>query len=121
MNVLGYINNKLSEIINYEFGMWTSEKLVFPYWVGEYQELGFNTEQQKQEYSFTLTGTTNGTWLDLENDKKKIKQLFADHTAMIEVGHGVAVYFNTALQIPSEDETIKRMQIILTIHEWGLI
>ena len=48
MSVLGYIDKKLSEIINYELGMWTDTTLVFPYWVGEYQEVSLNTEQQKQ-------------------------------------------------------------------------
>ena len=121
MSVLGYIDKKLSEIVNYELGKWTGTKLVFPYWVGEYQEVGFNAEQQCQEYSFTLTGTNNGTLNELEKDKEKIKKLLADHTAIIEDGRGVAIYWNTALHIPSEDERINRMQIILTIHEWGLI
>lgn len=118
--ILSYLNTQLSNIINYEFGMWTDTVIDFPFWVGEIQEVHLNTEQYKQEYSFTLTGTTNSSWADLEADKAKIKALFADHTA-IDDGKGIAIYYDTALQIPSEDETIKRMQIILTIHEWGLV
>lgn len=120
MNVFGYLNTLLSTIINYEFGTWESD-LVFPFWVGEYQELPFNYEQQKSEYSFTLTGTTKGTYKELEEDKAKIKALLSEHTAIIEEAHGVAIYYDGAIQIPSEDAQIKRMQITLTIQEWGLI
>lgn len=118
MTFLEYINNQLSNIINYELGLWTSE-LKFPYWVGEYQEIDYQSEQEYHEYSFSLIGTTKGTWKQLEEDKAKIRTLFSNHTALVEQGHSIAIFYDNALMIPSEDEQIRRMQINLTIQEWG--
>lgn len=118
MTLLGYIDKKLSNIINYELGLWTQE-LKFPFWVGEYQETVYSHELGYHEYTFILTGTARGTWKQLEEDKNKIRNLFSNHTALIEKGHSVAVFFDTAFMLPSEDEQTKRMLINLTIKEWG--
>ena len=116
--MLKHINEQLSSIINYEFGQWNSD-IKFPFWVGEYQEVYYSYEQEYKEYSFTLTGTNRGTWSRLEEDKKKIQKLFANHTAVLEDGNSVAVFYETAYMIPSEDAEIRRMQIQLNVKEWG--
>ena len=116
MNWLGYIDSKLSEIINYQFDTWNGD-LVFPFWVGEYQEVYYIYEQGYHEYSFTLTGTTKGTYAELEADRQKIEKLFSNHVSNIE-GKGIAIFYDNTLMIPSVDEQIKRMEIELTVKEW---
>lgn len=119
MSFLNYIATNLSNIVNYELGLWT-QKLLFPYWVGEYQEVNYSHEQGYHEYSFVLTGTTKGTWKQLEEDREKIRNLFTHHATLIEEGHSIAIFYINSLMIPSEDEQIKRMQINLTIKEWRI-
>lgn len=115
--MLKYLNEQLSSIINYELGQWNG-KIAFPFWVGEYQEIYYSYEQEYKEYAFTLTGTNRGTWSQLEEDKNKIQKLFANNTAVLEDGSSVAVFYETAYMIPSEDAEIRRMQIQLNVKEW---
>lgn len=113
----GYLDNLFSTVINYELGEWTRE-LVFPYWVGEYQETYYSHELHYHEYAFTLTGTTKGTIKQLEEDKEKILKLFSSYSTSIEKGHSIGVFYDTSFLLPSEDLQIRRMQINLTIKEW---
>ena len=117
MNWLGYINEQMTSIIDYQFNYWNGE-LTFPYWVGEYQETEYDFDIGYHEYSFTLTGTSNTTYATLEKDKEKIIDLFKNHTSNIEKGHSIAIFYDNSLMIPSQDESIKRMEIHLTVKEW---
>lgn len=118
MTFLGYMDKQLSSIINYELGMW-SGPLKFPFWIGEYQETNYLYEQEYHEYSFTMMGTTKGTWAQLEADRDKIVNLLSNHGGLVKQGHSIAIFYDGAMMIPSQDETIKRMQINFTIKEWG--
>lgn len=116
--MLEHINDLLSNIINYELDLWTQD-IDFPYWVGSYQEIEYDYEQEYQEYDFTLTGTNRGTLDALIEDKDKIKTLFKNHKAVLLNGHSVAIFYERGDMIPSEDEKIKRMEVHLNIKEWG--
>lgn len=119
--VLSLIDKKLNEIgINYEFGVWTSE-VVYPYFVGSYTESPSTTEDGMQETAFLLDGFTTGTWFDLEKAKSKIENCFSNFTAILENQSGVAVYYENALNVPTGDANLKRIQINLTIKEWSVI
>lgn len=117
IEALQFITQQLIQI-NYEFGQWTSHPVPYPYWVGEYNELESINEDGMQETTFILTGTTRNSWLELENDKKKIEQLFKDKTAILSNGNGIAVFYVNALLVPVDDAELKRMQINLQIKEW---
>ena len=114
---LKYINQALSGVVNYEFGEWNSE-ITYPYWVGEYSEQGALDEDGMNETTFMITGTTRGAWLDLENDKNKIKKALHDKIAILPNSNGLAVFFMNTLIVPVEDMELKRMQINLQIKEW---
>lgn len=113
---LKFISEQLNSIISYEFGQWSGD-LVYPYWVGEYSEVGIANEDGMCETTFILTGTTRGTWLDLENDKEKIKNLFKDKIAILDK-NGIAIFYENGLIIPIDDMELKRMQINLQVKEW---
>lgn len=114
---LRFIKEQL-ELINYEFGQWTSTPVPYPYWVGEYNEIESVNEDGLQETTFILTGTTRGSWLELEQDKEKIEQLFKDKIAILPNDNGIAIFYMNSLIVPVDDMELKRMQINLQIKEW---
>lgn len=116
--VLKFINDRLTDnSINYEFGEWTSP-IIYPYFVGEYSDLGSDTEDGLCESDFTLNGFTRGMWLDLENAREAIEELFSDCTTILENGSGVDISYSGCLIIPTGDSELKRIQINLKIKEW---
>lgn len=119
-DVLAYINHQLTTAgINYEFGEWTSD-VVYPYFVGEYQEQPATTEDGLQEATFILNGFSRSSWAALEEAKAKIENLFTYNASILENGSGVDVSYSGSLVIPTGDAELKRMQINLSIKEWRL-
>ena len=115
---LAYINTALTNAhINYEFMEWTSD-LVYPYFVGEYSEPEPMNEDGMQESTFMITGTTDGTWLSLEEAKAIIERELCNKTAILSNGNGIAVSYSGSLVVPTGNERMKRMQINLLIKEW---
>ena len=115
---LAYINNILtSSGINYEFMEWTSD-FVYPYFVGEYSEPEPMNEDGMQESTFMITGTTDGSWLDLEQAKETIEKELCNRTAILPNGNGLAVLYFGSLVVPTGNERMKRIQINLLIKEW---
>lgn len=106
--------------INYEFATWT-KALVYPYFVGEYQETEPMTEDGLQESTFILTGFTRGKWLELEEAKETIENYFnatSGRVVIAESGSAVAIFYASSLIIPTEDAELKKIQINLNIKEW---
>lgn len=115
---LAFINDILTEAdINYEFMEWTSD-VVYPYWVGEYTESEPLNEDGMQESTFMITGTTNGSWLSLEEAKATIESNLCNQTVILPNGNGLAVFYSGSLVVPTGNEKMKRMQINLLIKEW---
>ena len=120
IEALEYLNNQLSDLgIPYEFMEWNSD-LQFPFFIGEYTETEPVNEDGYLESTMILTGTTNTSFLDLENVKETIRNHFTAEgkETILESGSGLAVSYAGAFAIPSEDETIHRLQINLRIPEW---
>ena len=118
IEALKFINNKLIESgINYEFMQWTND-VVYPYFVGEYQEAESLNEDGLQETTFILNGFSKGSWFDLEQAKETIEKTFANATAILPNGNGIAVFYSNSLVIPTGDAELKRIQINLAINEW---
>lgn len=118
IEALKFINNKLIENgINYEFMQWTND-VVYPYFVGEYQEAESLNEDGLQETTFILNGFSKGSWFDLEQAKETIEKTFSNATAILPNGNGIAVFYSNSLVIPTGDAELKRIQINLAINEW---
>ncbi len=120
---LNIISDSMQSLgINYEFGAWTSE-VVYPYYVGEYQETPSLNEDGMQETTFILTGFARGKWLELEEEKEKIKNYFPKvegKTVIADNGSAVAVFYESSSIIPTGDAELKKIQINLTIKEWSV-
>ena len=118
LETLSYINNLLTVSgINYSFARWNSE-IVNPYWVGEYSEIDSPNEDGMTESDFILTGTSEDSWVGLQSEKEAIERLMRNRTTVLDSGIGVSISFERALIVPTESETLKRIQINLSVKEW---
>ena len=116
--ILKYIKEQLTaQGINYAFMRWNGT-IAYPYFIGEYNETEPTDEDQYHEYSFTITGFTTGSWLDLETEKEKIENLFSNHTTILENKSGVVISYTGAFPIPIDEGELKKIQINLNIKEW---
>lgn len=121
-NLLKVVSDGMAELgIEYEFGEYTKEPIVYPYFVGEYTETEPMTEDGLQETTVLLTGFSRGKWLTLENAKAKIENYFNKvygKTVMVDDGSAVAIFYGNALIVPTGDEELKKIQINLQCKEW---
>lgn len=121
-NLLKVVSDGMAELgIEYDFGEYTKEPIIYPYFVGEYTETEPMTEDGLQETTFMLSGFGRGTWLTLENAKAKIENYFNKvygKTVMVDDGSAVAVFYGNALIVPTGDEELKKIQINLQCKEW---
>lgn len=109
--------------LNYEFGEWTSDP-VYPYWTGEYQEVEPMNESGMQEGTLILTGWHRGSYLELEQEKEKIKNEFPKTGGKLvtaDDGSVVAIFYANAIGgIPTGDAELKKIQVNLTVKEWSV-
>lgn len=121
-NLLKVVSDGMTELgLEYEFGEYTKEPIVYPYFVGEYTETEPMTEDGLQETTFMLSGFSRGTWLTLENAKAKIENYFNKvygKTVMVDDGSAVAAFYGNSLIVPTGDEELKKIQINLQCKEW---
>lgn len=115
---LNFISDALKPLINYHFLYYKTDRVEYPYWVGEYIETEYSAETNYQETTFILTGVTRGSYLELEKQKEIIKKALKDKRAILPSGTGIAVYFDYSMPIRVDDIELQKIQINLTIQEW---
>ena len=124
MSMLGVIAEELKKIdVPYEFMRWTSTP-TYPYWIGEYSETAVFTEDGYKENTVTLTGTTKGAWLELEQARTKIEKHFHPICGLRKSTDegAVLIFYENSFPVPTGEEDLKRIQINLKIKEWkGMI
>ena len=118
--VLKIISDAMNSLgLEYDFGTYKKNPVVYPYFVGEYQETEQMTEDGLQETTFLLTGFNRGKWLTLEEAREKIEKYFGFGVkAVILDKSGVAVFYAGSLIAPTGDAELTRIQISLRIKEW---
>lgn len=120
MAVLGVISDELNSIgVPYEFMRWTSA-VEYPYFVGEYSEISPITEDGYKESTMILTGTTRGSWFDLEQIRSKIERHFPPIYGLRKATDEgtVAIFYANSFPVDSGESDLKRIQINLQIKEW---
>lgn len=120
ISALQYIANLMESIgIPYEFMRWNSGIPPDGYFVGEYIESPSMTREESgyQESTFILRGFTKGAWLVLEQAKEKIEKSIPK-TAILDDGTGIAVFYESAMVVPTNDADLKSIKINLNIQEW---
>ena len=119
---LKIISDGMSELgLEYGFGEYAGDPVVYPYFVGEYTETEPFTEDGLQESTFLLTGFSRGSWLVLEQAKESIETYFSrvsGRTVIADNGSGVAIFYASSMIVPTGDAELKRIQINLNIQEW---
>ena len=120
--VLKLVSDAMESLgIEYAFGVYEGNPIVYPYFVGEYTETESSTEDGLQETTFMLTGFSRDTWLTLEETKEKIENHFnqvGGMTVITDNGSGVAIFYANSLIVPTGDAELKSIQINLSIKEW---
>ena len=105
--------------VPYEFMRWTSA-VTDRYWVGEYSETPTVNEDGYKESTMILTGTTRGSWIDLEQDKAKIEQHFPTVYGLRKTTAkgSVTIYYENSFPVETGEADLKRIQVNLRIKEW---
>lgn len=120
--VLKIISDAMEALgLEYAFGVYSGNPVVYPYFVGEYQETEPTTEDGLQESTFILNGFSRDTWQTLEKAKEEIQNHFdkvSGNTVITDNGSGVAIFYASALIVPTGDAELKRIEINLSIKEW---
>ena len=118
-DILKIISDDMTALgLNYAFLRWTSD-VIYPYFIGEYTEEPNITEDNLQDTAFLITGTTRGSFIDLETAKANIEKLYHDGKRGITAsGNGVVIFYESALTVPTDDAELKKIQINLLIKEW---
>ena len=123
-NALKIINDAMDSLgLEYGFMRYNTKPVVYPYWVGEYQENPPISESGHSTSSFLLTGFHRGEWVDLETHKERIENYFnkvSGKIVMAEDGSAVAIFYANSLIVPTGDANLKRIQINLDVHEWSV-
>ena len=123
-NALKIINTAMDHLgLEYGFVRYTKNPVVYPYWVGEYQEAPPLYESGLSTSTFMLTGFHRGTWEDLEKQKENIENYFnkiSGKVVMVEDGSAVAIFYASSLVVPTGDAELKRIQINLDVQEWSV-
>lgn len=117
---LKYIHNLMKSLdIPYEFMRWNKDEIPDYYFIGEYIETPSMTKEENgfQESTFILRGFTRLEWLLLERAKAKI-EANATKTAILEDGSGIAVFYDSANPVPTNDAELNSIKINLKIQEW---
>lgn len=123
-NALKIIKNAMQSLgLEYGLGVYEKSPAVYPYFVGEYQEIEPSNESGLQESSFILNGFSRDTWLTLENAKEKIENYFnkvSGKIVMVDNGAAVAIFYANSMIVPTGDAELKRVQINLQVKEWSV-
>ena len=118
--VLKIISDAMNSLgLEYDFGTYKKNPVVYPYFVGEYQETEQMTEDGLQETTFLLSGFHRGEWRTLEEAREKIENYFGyGGKAVITDKSGVAVFYAGTLIVPTGDYELTKIQVNLSIKEW---
>lgn len=121
--ILRVIQTAMDEMgLTYSFLRYKKAEIVYPYWVGSYNESVGSSEDGLQESSFTLDGFHRGDdFIRLEEEKEFIESYFdkvGGLTMIADNGNGVAISYGNAFPVSTGDDELLRIQINLNTKEW---
>ena len=120
--VLKIVSDAMESLgLEYGFGEYSGNPIVYPYFVGEYTETEATTEDGLQESTVLLTGFSRDKWLTLENARESIENYFnrvSGKTVITDSGSGVAIFYAHSMIVPTGDAELKSIQINLSVKEW---
>lgn len=102
--------------LNYAFMEWR-EKVIYPYFTGEYYENDFTFEDNSTGGEILVEGWTRGTWGELLDICEKIKKHFANYSTVID-DTAISITYLNAAPIRTGDIELKKIQIRLSTKTW---
>ena len=123
MSVLGIFADEMNILgVPYEFMQWTSA-VRYPYFVGEYSETTPTTEDGYKASTIMVTGTTRGSWLELQQFKELIENHFPSIFGLRKATDDgtVVFYYANAFPVDTGEANLKRIQINIDVKEWRCI
>lgn len=104
--------------INYDYLMWKTTPIPYPYTVGEYYENGYIEEEHKSEGEMLLTvwdrSKTNENLIEI-NDK--VKKHFSDFKKIVN-NTSIHISYSNSLPVLQEAEDLKKQEIRFDIEYW---
>lgn len=105
--------------LNYSYGEMTASPPAYPYWVGELGESLRSDGLEHSEASVILSGFSRGSFAELEAQKDLIRGQFRFGVEKTTSGGALLLaYFDGAVNIPTDDDRLKRCQIKIKIQIW---
>lgn len=101
----------------YEFDNWHSE-LELPYFVGELSEIPTSDEDGKREFDLILTGEDIDTYSRLLDYSEIVKKRYKYGHSVVIDGTVIKFIYENVITVPVEDESVKRIQINITVYLW---
>lgn len=100
---------------------WRFKKTPIPemYFISDYSEIPSSTAEEngRRDVTVILRGYTRGDMLSLYVDAGKIEKSCAK-TEILPDGTGIAVFYDSAMSVPTGNDEIKSIKINLTIQVW---
>ena len=116
--VLNALKNEFKSMsLPYSFDSWQSE-VKLPYFVGEISEVPTSDEDGKREFDFILTGEDVDTYSRLLEYSEGIQKRYKYGHSVVIDGGVVKIVYNNTITVPVEDESVKRIQINITVYLW---
>ena len=122
MKAMAYVSDMMDALaLPYAYMRWTETTIPDVYFTGEYSEVPSTTKEEngRQDVTIILRGFTRGDWLALEEAKEKIERSCA-RTSVLPDGTGLAVFYDSAMPVPTGDAQLKSIKINLTIQVWSV-
>ena len=118
--VLQILNQQMESLsLTYEFGQMTKSPPTYPYWVGDYSSSEPMTEDGLEPITIMLTGFARGNFIELETQKKIIKDHFKHGVSVItDSGDAVVIFYGGGFNVPSGELDLKKCQVNLSIKNW---
>lgn len=118
--MIATVNEQLTQLgIPYAYMEWT-QGVNFPYCVGECIEFPTENEHGCTESTFILTVVGRNDYAELYAIRDIVLRAFPPVGKAIQNPDGsvVVIHYSDSLPIPSEDTTIKRLQINLDVFKF---
>lgn len=122
MKAMEYVASMMAGLdLSYAYMRWTDDHIPDVYFVGEYNEIPatYREENGRHDVTVILRGFTRKEWLILEEAKAKIEKSCAK-TVILPDGTGLAVFYDSAMPVPTGDAQLKSIKINLTIQVWSV-
>ncbi len=118
IDVLKALKNEFKSLkIPYSYDEWGKD-VELPYFVGDLIEVPTFNEDGKREFTFTLTGDDVDTYTNLYNITEILRREYKQSkTIMLDNGL-IKIIYNKTINVPIDNERIKRTETEFTIYLW---